>query len=254
MREKKSSLAKALEILLLFDETKSELGITEISNYLKIPPSTVYRLVSTLAKMRFLSQDKNTKKYKLGTIFLKLANIMKSNLKLINISYPYMKELSRLTQETTHLNIIDGYERVCIESIESNQPLMARMTVGSRSPLYAGASSKCLLAFSSDEFISEYLNKVTLIPITQNTITDKDKLLKELYEIRKKGYAISLSERNHHLGAVSAPVFGYNRTLIAALSIAVPEIRFKDKVLREKYIKDTVSVASKLSSAFGYDS
>ncbi len=247
-----SSLKKALRILLAFDENNAEMSISEISKLLGIPISTAHRLAQDLKEMGFLDQDNQTRKYRLGTVFLKLANTMKSNLSLIKTAYPYMKELARYTMETTHLNIRDGYERVCVETIESTQPLMARMTVGSRSPLYAGASSKCLLAFSSDEFIKEYLSKVELKPVTPNTITDKEKLMEEIERIRRTGYAVSLSERNLGLGALSAPIFDHDRNLVASLSLAIPEIRFRDEKLRKGYIEKLLAITSKISAAFGH--
>ncbi len=247
----RTSVDKALEILLLFDENKTSFGVHEIARALSISPGTAHRLANILKRKNFLRQDPHTKKYMLGTVFLRLANIVIENLEIAKIAYPYMQKLARETGETVHLNIIDGYERICIESIESSKPLMARMTVGSRSPLYAGASSKCLLAFSSKEFIDKYLKHVKLEPITPNTITDPKKLLEELENIRKKGYAQSFSERVPGLGALSVPIFGYRKELIAALSLAIPEVRFKDEKLRSLFVRLLSETAEELSSIMG---
>ncbi len=248
----KSSLEKALDILLLFDEDRRLLGINEISRLLKMPPSSVQRLVNVLKKKGFLAQDVQTRKYKLGTIFLKFAGFVRESLDIAKVSYPIMQKLSRETGETVHLNVIDNWERVCIETIESTEPLMARMPVGHRSPLYSGASSKCLLAFSPRDFVEEYLNVVEFEKICVNTITDKDAFLKELERIRRAGYAESFSERVKGLGALSAPVFGYERKLLASLSLAIPEVRFKDDRLRRLYVDKLVESAKEISSLLGY--
>jgi len=248
----KSSLEKALDILLLFDEERKLLGINEISRLLKMPPSSVQRLVNVLKKKGFLAQDAQTRKYKLGTIFLKFAGFVRESLDIAKVSYPVMQKLSRETGETVHLNVIDNWERVCIETIESTKPLMARMPVGHRSPLYSGASSKCLLAFSSEDFIEEYLNSIELTRICENTIIDKNAFMKELEKIRRAGYAESFSERVKGLGALSAPVFGYDRRLIASLSLAIPEVRFRDRRLKQLYVDKLVESAKEISSLLGY--
>ena len=67
-----------------------------------------------------------------------------------------------------------------INSLESSRKLKASQAVGTRDPLYAGATPKCLLAFSSEKFIDNYMANITLSPITGNTIIKKDKLLYEL--------------------------------------------------------------------------
>ena len=250
----KTSVEKALDVILLFDEERRLLGVNEIARLLDMPPSSVQRLVNVLKKKGFLVQDLSTRKYKLGTIFLKLAGIVRESLDLAKMAYPIMQDLSRETGETVHLNVIDSWERVCIESIESTQPLMARMPVGHRSPLYAGASSKCLLAFSSDAFIQEYLKRFELRGITENTITDKALFLKELKRIRAKGYAESFSERVRGLGALSAPVFGYDGSLVASLSLAIPGVRFREEERKKLYIDKLLDAAAKISSLLGYQS
>jgi len=175
------------------------------------------------------------------------------SLEIAKIAYPFMQRLARETGETVHLNIIDGYERICIESIESSQPLMARMPVGSRSPLYAGASSKCLLAFSPEDFVQEYLDRTPLEPVSINTIVDRDRLMAELEKIRKKGYAESFSERVTGLGALSAPILGYGGELLASMSLAVPEIRFKDQELKESFVEALGRTAREISRLMGYE-
>ena len=247
-----SSVEKALEILLLFDESKQLLGINEMSRLLGMPPSTVQRFVNILKKKGFLRQDPETRKYRLGTVLLKLAGFLKESLEIAKIAYPIMQRLSRETGETVHLNIIDGYERVCIESIESVQPLMARMPIGQRSPLYAGASSKCLLAFSDEEFVREYLEMVKLEKINMNTITDKEELLKELERTRKRGYAESFSERVTGLGALSAPVFDHRGKIAASLSLAIPEVRFRNEDTRRSYAEKLLAAARQISEILGY--
>ena len=249
---RRSSLEKALDLLLLFNENRKLLGVNEMARLLGIPPSSVQRFVNVLKSKGFLSQDPQSRKYRLGTVFLKLAGFVKETLEIAKVAYPIMQRLSRETGETVHLNVIDGWDRVCIETIESTKPLMARMPVGHRSPLYSGASSKCLLAFSPREFIEEYLEKVKFEKISDNTITDKERFREELARIRSLGYAESFSERVRGLGALSAPVFDHTGRLVASLSLAIPEVRYRDERLRSAYIGKLVDAAKDISKLLGY--
>jgi DNA-binding IclR family transcriptional regulator len=151
-----------------------------------------------------------------------------------------------------HLNVIDGMQRLCIETLESLQFLKASMPIGSRSPLYAGASSKCLLAFSSPDFIDSYLRKAELAPLTEDTIRDKMALLAELEQVRVQGYAASLGERNPGLGSLSAPIFNHRGILQAALSLAIPEIRYAQEPHRRFCLTQLLQAAEAISRAMGF--
>jgi len=163
-----------------------------------------------------------------------------------------MQRLLSRTRETVHLNVIQNMERICIDNIESPQNLKATMPVGSRSPLYAGASSKCLLAFSPPSFRERFLKRIKLKPVTESTITDIRKLYDELAMIKKQGYASSLGERNQGLGSLSAPVRDHRGMLLASLSLAIPEIRYKDKEYRRICLEELVKTAEDFSKTMGY--
>jgi IclR family KDG regulon transcriptional repressor len=127
------------------------------------------------------------------------------------------------------------------------------MAVGNRAPLYAGASSKCLLAFSSDDFIEKYLAKVKLEPLTSNTIVETEQLIPELKLIRERGYASSLGETLQGLGALSVPFFPFDREMAvrAGVSLAIPEVRFNDYEHRKMCIDELLLARKEFSEATG---
>ncbi|MCX7823797.1 MAG: IclR family transcriptional regulator [Syntrophobacterales bacterium] len=250
--EKLSSLEKALKILTTFLLEKPEWGIRDLADKLAFSPATVQRLVQTLRSYGFLDQDESTKKYRLGSIYFRYVEVLQSHYPILKEALPLMRVLCSQTGETTHLNVIDGKERLCIHSVESPQYLKASMPVGNRSPLYAGASSKCLLAFSPREFIESYLSLVDLISLTQETITDVEKLKAEISLIRSRGYASSTGERTPGLCSISVPIFGYGESFIAALSLAIPAVRFSDQRHRAMCLEKLMETGERLSRKMGY--
>jgi DNA-binding IclR family transcriptional regulator len=126
------------------------------------------------------------------------------------------------------------------------------MPIGNRSPLYAGASSKCLLAFSPQDFIENYLKGAELIPLTANTITDINRLGSEIAVTKKQGYAVSLGERTSGLGSLSAPILNHRDMIVAALSLAIPGIRFRDTAHRDVCLQALLRTAKKISEITGY--
>ena len=249
--KKLNSIEKALEIMLKFQVIKPSWGIRELSTELDFSPATVQRILQVLKSYEFVRQDPDTRQYYIGNIYYRFLENLNSSNNLTRIGRKFMEHLAQASRETVHLNIIEGNLRICIDTIESPKVLKAGMPIGNQSPLYAGASAKCLLAFSTEAFQDHFFKTTDITPMTENTIVQADKLFEELYRIKEQGYAISLGERTPGLGSVSAPVFNYKREILASLSLAIPEIRFKQKDHLENCIDILTSAADSFSQALG---
>jgi len=247
-----NSIEKALNILLAFQAEQPLWGVRALADKLGFSPATVQRILNHLKTYDFVDQEPDSRQYRLGNIYFQFLHTLQSTYPFTRTAVVFMQRLLSRTRETVHLNVIQNMERICIDNIESPQNLKATMPVGSRSPLYAGASSKCLLAFSSPSFRDMYLKQEKLKPVTDRTITDIQKLCEELARIHKQGYASSLGERNPGLGSLSAPVRDHRGMLLASLSLAVPEIRYKDKKYRRSCLEELLKTAAEFSKTMGY--
>ncbi|MBW2637065.1 MAG: IclR family transcriptional regulator [Deltaproteobacteria bacterium] len=250
-----NSIEKALMVLTVFREGRPSWGVRELSAHLGFSPSTVQRILQILLSHGYVRRDPDTRQYSLGTIYLSFFRVMQDNYPITKIAMPLMKRLQSRTGETVHLNIIDTdhVSRICISSLESTNELKAGMPVGNKAPLYAGASSKCLLAFSSDDFIEKYLAKVKIEPLTNNTIAETEQLIPELKLIRERGYASSLGETFQGLGALSVPFFAFHQEVSvgSVVSLAIPEVRFNDYEHRKMCIDELLLAKKEFSEATG---
>ena len=249
--KKLNAIEKALEIMLKFKGTKPRWGIRELSSELSFSPATVQRILQVLKSYEFIRQDPKTRQYYIGNIFYRFLENLNTANNLTSIGREFLEEVSGATLETVHLNIIEGSIRICIDTIESHKVLRAGMPIGNQSPLYAGASAKCLLAFSSDRFKTQYFKTTTLSPLTDKTIINLAQLQEELIKIKALGYAISLGERTPGLGSLSAPVFNYKGDILASLSLAIPEIRYTQKDHLAHCIHILTDAARDFSKALG---
>ncbi len=246
------SAQKALQILLAFTAERPSLGVRELGALLGFSPSTVQRLLGILREYAFVDQDPETRQYRLGNVYFHFLHILQSTYPVTKVAKPVMKELAARTQETVHLNVIDGVERLCLDSLESPQYLKASVPIGEKSPLYAGASAKCLLAFSSQDFIDRYLRDVPLIPLTKCTLVDPDVIRLELASSRKEGYASSVGERDPGVASLSAPILDHSGALLAAISLAIPELRYQDVEHRKSCVHALLEAAAAISKTIGY--
>ena len=250
--KKYNAIEKAILTLLAFREGKSSWGVRELSHELGFSPATVQRILQTYKNYGFVNQDARTRQYHLGNIFYRFIEPLQQVNQVTRGARKYMEQVAAETKETVHLNILEDGHRICIDSLESPMPLRAGMPLGHRSPLHAGASAKCLLAFSSRDFIETYLKSGPLTRLTENTLVDVPPMEAELSQIRSQGYAQSLGERTTGLGSLSAPVMNHQGKIIASLSLALPEIRFSQADHRRKCIDSLMAAARSFSLDLGH--
>ncbi|MEK4231352.1 IclR family transcriptional regulator [Solibacillus sp. FSL H8-0538] len=221
-----SSLHKAIKVLKAFTKEEPSFSLTELSKKTGISISSLQRFVSTFVHEGFLHKDERTKRYQLGHSLLYLGNLVKQESSLILVAEPILKNLNDEMGESVSMSILDGVERRCILNYDSTYPLSTKMYVGDTSPLYAGASSKTLLAFMPN--VLEYVDNIALEPITEKTVLSKEQLLEELQQIRSQGYGKSSSERVRGACSVTAPILNASHQILASVTMVIPEVRYSD--------------------------
>lgn len=221
-----TSLHKAIKVLKAFTKEEPSLSLTELSKKTGISISSLQRLVSTFVYEGFLHKEERTKRYQLGHSLLYLGNLVKEESSLLIVAEPLLKKLNEELGESVSMSIIDGIERRCILNYDSTHPLSTKMFVGDTSPLYAGASSKTLLAFMPH--VDDYVTNIVLEPITSQTTRSKDVLIQELHQIRSQRYATSNGERVRGACSVTAPILNAAGHSIASITIVIPEVRYGD--------------------------
>lgn len=245
------SLERAFALLEAFAPNNSEQGISDLSRRVNLPRPTVGRLVATLESLGYLRQNKETKKYSLGPKLLYLGTVVQAGFNLMDVAAPVLHKLRDELKETVYIDIMDGDERVCIASLPGLHAVRTVVDPGQRSPLYAGADSRMLLSSLSDEQIKGYLNRVRMKPFAPNTVTDPERLLELVKEIRTKGYAFSLGEFHTGSACVSAPVRDSSGKIIAAMSVSFPEMKANPPFI-EAYKSAVTGAALEISRQMGY--
>ncbi|EGK07756.1 IclR family transcriptional regulator [Desmospora sp. 8437] len=221
------TLDNSLELLKYFTEKNTAWGVRELAKEMNMSHSIVYRILSTFEKHGFLIQNPDTKKYELGLKFWEYGQLVQEKFRLLDLIHPIMERISEETGESIFLTRLDGMEGVCADIAESSQMIKYAVSVGTRTPLYAGASNKTIMAYLPKEkqeaIIQEGLN-----PMTDKTIVDADKLISELAEIREKGWCFSVGEYSESVFALTVPLFNWKKEIIASLAMAGPEYRVND--------------------------
>ena len=249
MQNKNITVVKSMDVLNLFLQ-HSELSLNEMVDLLGVPKTSVHRMVGSFETMGFLQKNKEGK-YLLGLQFLQFGQLVADRLDIRQLAFPIMKELRDTAKEAVNLIIKDGNDAIYIEKLDTPHPVRLYTKVGRRSPLYAGACSRIILSFLTEEEQEHYLQETELAAIANGTITDKERMKQVLAEAREFGYTISYSELENDTVSIAAPIFDHTGCLAAGLSIAGPDSRFGADRLSEliDLIKNAVR---EISSRLGY--
>jgi DNA-binding IclR family transcriptional regulator len=244
-----ASLEKGLDLLLSFDSEQPYLTTQELADRSGVPLSSTYKYLNVLIKKGLIQKDRAVRKYTLGPQVFKLGHPFLARVKVANTARPYMRQLSESTGETALLTVLNGWEAMCIEKFETRRLIKLSLDRGSTLPLYAGASSKILLAYQDEQFLEEMLHAVPMHRLTANTIVDKEQLGCELETIRRQGYAWSDEECDLGASAAAAPVFDHSGCIVAGLSVAGPSDRIT--AARSRLVHLVCDAATAVSRAVG---
>ncbi len=219
------TFTSGLQVLLLYDSATHSLTASEISERLGYSISKTYRLIRTMVQFDVLKEIPQTASYSLGLAIIRLGLLAQQNFQLPVVARPFMKELSLLTKETVLLVALDGTRGICLERVESAEPIrFSLFQPGWALPIHAGAAPKVIMAHLPEKEWDRIISK-GLKRYTPNTITDPKSLKAELREIRQRGYAFSDQEVELDVWAVAAPILPGAGEPMAALAVAGPAFR-----------------------------
>ncbi len=227
-----NSVARALSIMEALSEAKEPLNLTELARRVNLSNVTTLRFCNTLMELGYLHRNQ-AKRFTLTPRVLSLGYGALCQLTVKEVAEPYLKSLSESIGETVNMTILDGTEILYVARYTKEDLLSQPLYVGARLPLYCTSMGKAILAFLPKDEQRSLISKINFVKLTHRTITTADALLKELENVRKKGYAINDEELSVGLRSIGAPVLKRGRA-VAAVNIAVPTTRYS----RQKMIND----------------
>ncbi|MGG0410286.1 IclR family transcriptional regulator [Peribacillus simplex] len=249
MQSKNKTTVRSMDILKLF-LTHTKLSFNEIVHFSGIPKTSVHRMVMSLEEMGLLQKESDGK-YSLGLLFLHFGHLVAERFDIRQVALPTMQKLHDEVGEAVNLIVQDGKEAIYIEKLDTKQRVRLNTAIGRRTPLYAGACSRVILAFQPHDEREQYLEQIELKSIASGTITDKERLRILLEESQKMGYTVSHSELENYISAVAAPIFNDKGYIIAGISVAGLEVNYQKELL-PPLVEKIKSAALEISQKFGY--
>lgn len=214
-----SAIDKALDVIETLADQEA-LSLLELSELLKRPKSSIYRIVLTLENRGYVTRSEENEKYTLGYKQLTIARKLLTKSSLRGSAYHEMKWLSDKYGDTVNLGVLIGGDVLYIDMIEGSHSLRMNESIGSTSPFHATAIGKAIAALRYQNNFDALLELKPLQKITINTITDIGVFRKELTSVLDKGYAVDDEESVQGARCIAAPVFNLSGKVEEAISIS----------------------------------
>ena len=115
----RSAVRRVTEVLDAFAKASSDLGISELARQLRCSKSVVHRLLAGLAESGYVAADPITRRYRLGSKALLLAQSASARDDLRRRAMPHLEVIRERTGETATLSLLRGTARVYVEQLES---------------------------------------------------------------------------------------------------------------------------------------
>lgn len=212
------SVEKAMMLLDCFWEERKSYSLAELAAKTGWAKSTIHALLSSMTGDALVEQDEQTGKYQLGYHAFELGCVVQERWDVKPVAAHYMRKITDRTGESLYLGMRCGNELLLIENSEGFNHYRVASPLGGRMPLYGCSQGKILLAYMPQKALTDYLNQVELKSHTPYTITDPERLKKELALIYEQGYAVEYGELQIGLKSIAAPIFDQNGNCSYAIS------------------------------------
>jgi DNA-binding IclR family transcriptional regulator len=207
-----------------------ELGTNEIARRTGMTPSTVSRQLGTLAASGLVERVAASGRYRLGLRIVHLANALLARLDVREVARPHLVALVEATGETATLSVPGDEDAITVDFVPGTHQVQPVSRLGRPSIAHATSAGKVMLAFSGRE-----LPEGPLRAYTPATITDLQALAAEIADVRERGWARAVGEREPDLTAIAAPIRSSRGELEAIVALQGPSSRFDDAAIENAH-------------------
>jgi DNA-binding IclR family transcriptional regulator len=193
-------------VAILAAAAEAPAALSDLVERTEIPRATAHRLAVALEVHRLLVRDVEGR-FVPGPRLAELAATASDP--LLNRAADVLAWVRDTSGESAQLYRRDGRDRVCVAAAERATGLRTTVPLGARLPLTAGSGAQILCAWESADSIAGLLQHAEFTE-------------RSLAEVRRRGWAQSVGQREAGVASVSAPVFGPGRRVVAAVSISGP--------------------------------
>jgi DNA-binding IclR family transcriptional regulator len=244
-----SNVDKTLSVLEVISQHAKGLSLADLVKSVGIPKTTAFRILEILSAREYVTWNKENERYYIGIKALEIGISGLIGQDIVDVSIPYLQELSMTVGETSFLAVYNNGDVVYLYKAEGTGSIQTTARLGSRRPAYCTALGKVILANLPIEETDRIFEK-KLEKFTEKTVIDRIRLYEEFANIRTDGYSVDDEGVEYGLYCLAVPIYNYTGAVIAAISVSGPIKRLNEN--KEKVVEELRNVGGVISKRLGY--
>ena len=243
------TVQKALNLLEALVRSGQPRRLTELSRQLGLTKPNVYRLLSTLSVLGYVQKDPATSLYSPTLKMWEMGSLLVRDTDLVSVANPRLHALCQETGESVQLTVFDAGFVVYVDKVDSDHPLKAITSIGSRTPATVTSTGKAMLAWMAPEALDLAFAHVKRF--TPATLMRRRDIEADLEETRTRGYAINRGEFRAGVCGLGVPVRDRTGSVVAAIGVWGADKNILGP-RREELAQMALAAARDVSRTLGY--
>src|SRR5436190_7175332 len=146
-----AAIGKAFRLLNTFSVDRPWWSLSELAGMCGMPVSTTSRLLGALERVGAVRREPASHRYSIGAGVLPWARVAQRGLSTHVEARRLLEDLALVTGETAALYLRQGHDRICIDVVQSTQPVHRVIALGGVAPLNSGAAGRAIAAYLSED-------------------------------------------------------------------------------------------------------
>jgi DNA-binding IclR family transcriptional regulator len=230
------AIGRALDVLDLFTDEQISLNLRELSAMMRLPESSLFRVLLTLVDRGYLQQD-NSGCYSLAPK-LGYGKVRERAMRLKELAHPVLRRLGDQFNETASIAHLFETRVQVLDTVEALHEVRMINLPGRVLPPHCSSMGKAIAAFQEPPFADAMLSVYGLIRRTAATKVDRQAIMADFELIREQGFAVDHEEAAEGGICIGAPIRTPSGSVIAAVSVSTPSSRMTAD--RERLIMQAV--------------
>jgi DNA-binding IclR family transcriptional regulator len=199
------ALTSGLSVLRHLADSTEPLGVTRIARELGLNASTCFNLLRTLVHEGLVNFDERAKTYTIGLGVVELARNALGRASMVSWVQPQLDELAvRHGVTVVTWQSLPDERLVLVHVAEHPGAVRVQMTVGTRVPMFVGASGRCMAAFSG---MTKAAIKSRFMSLRWDRAPAFEAYWQSVLDTRKRGFAIDQGHYQRGATVLAVPVF-----------------------------------------------
>ena len=242
------TLAKGLELLSCFTPQRPLLGNKELSELMGLSKSTISRFTYTLSRLGYMTTDKHSGKFQLGSAVLSIGYPLLANIAIRQLARPLMSELAECVQGSVSMGVRDRLNITYIETSRHRSIFNTRMSdIGLSVSLAGSAIGRAYLCGCTPEARTRLLNEIQ-IKEPEEWQRHKDAIQKSLDDYQHQGFCIAKGDIIPDVYGVGVPLGNANSNELIVFNCVIHAYQAKNGMLENEVGPRLVALVKNLDS------